>query len=79
MRTIGALPVGWSPMPWLTFTVLNAASAALWTALLVGGGYLFGNALERTASSYWGVASVALLVGFLLTLWLAARRFARAP
>jgi len=40
LRTIGALPVGLTQMKWSMFTVLNASSAFLWTAVLVGGGIL---------------------------------------
>ena len=42
MRTIGALPVGLTNISWLKFTLLNGASALLWTGLLVGAGYSFG-------------------------------------
>lgn len=42
MRTIGALPVGLTTIKWRVFTTLNAASALLWTELLVGSGYYFG-------------------------------------
>lgn len=78
LRTIGALPIGWSSMPWGEFTLLNAASAAVWTGLLVGGGYLFGETIERSAVSHWGTASVALLFGFLIAMTIAARRLSRA-
>ena len=74
MRTIGALPVGLSTMPWGRFTALNAASAALWSGVLVGVGYLLGDQIVVAAESWWGTASVVLLIGFLVISWLVLRR-----
>lgn len=77
MRTIGALPLGLGPMRWPEFTMLNGASAALWTLVMVGLGYSFGETISRAAETGFGVASVALLVAFLavsgLAWWLAGR------
>lgn len=78
MRTIGALPVGLSDMRWGHFTVLNAASAIVWAALLVGIGYLLGDQITAAAESWWGAASVALLVIFLIMSWLAFRQIGKA-
>lgn len=77
MRTVGALPIGLSDMPWPRFTVLNAASTALWSGLLVGAGVLFGDQIADAADSWWGTLSVVILVVFLVVAWLAFRRFAR--
>lgn len=77
MRTIGAFPVGLTDIPWLRFTVLNATSALLWTALLVGAGYLFGSIIEEAVAQNWGVWSVALLGAFalcILAAWWRIRR-----
>lgn len=65
MRTIGALPVGLTQMKWSVFTVLNAFSALIWTALLVGAGYYFGAAIERAVVDGWGDLSLLLLFVFL--------------
>lgn len=62
MRTIGALPMGLGTIPWYKFTALNAASACLWTSILVGVGYLFGEQIEKSINDNWGFASVLLLV-----------------
>ena len=78
MRTIGALPVGLSDMGWGYFTVLNAASAIVWAALLVGIGNLLGDQIAVAAESWWGVASVALLVIFLMVSWLAFRQVGKS-
>jgi membrane-associated protein len=66
MRTIGALPVGLGSMSWGKFTVLNAASAMLWTALLVSVGFVFGSQVEEAVQSGWGFASVVLLAAIVL-------------
>lgn len=65
MRTIGALPVALTNMKWVKFTVLNAASAVLWTTVLVGVGYVFGRALENLVNEQWGMFSIVLLLVFL--------------
>ncbi len=78
MRTIGAFPVGLSGMSWNQFTLLNAASAAVWATLLVGAGYFLGDQISAAAESWWGVASVVLLVIFLLTSWIAFLRLGKA-
>lgn len=65
MRTIGALPMGLGSMPWGTFTFLNAASAILWTSILVGIGFAFGAQVEQAVSAGWGFAST-LLLGLML-------------
>ncbi len=64
MRTIGALPVGLTSMKWSRFTILNAASALLWACLLIGVGYLFGEAVEQVVKDNWGAWSVGLLFVF---------------
>ena len=74
MRTVGALPVGFSGMAWPRFSSLNAASAGLWTLLLVGGGYAFGAGIEVAVARGWGVWSAALLIPFLGAGVLAWRR-----
>ncbi len=78
LRTIGAFPVGLSGIAWRVFTVLNAASAFLWAGLLVGFGYLLGDQIAAAAESWWGTASVALLVVFLIASWFVFRRIGRS-
>lgn len=62
IRTIGALPMGLGSLSWYKFTALNAASACLWTFILVGVGYVFGAQIEQSINDNWGFASVVLLV-----------------
>lgn len=71
MRTIGALPVALTDMPWRVFSALNFASAIVWTFALVGTGYLFGSALDEFIGDNWGLFSIALLALFLLLSYLA--------
>ena len=77
MRTIGALPLGLSEISWMRFTLLNAASAALWSGVLVGLGFFLGDQLAEAAESWWGTASVVLLVIFLIAGWFAFRTINR--
>jgi membrane protein DedA with SNARE-associated domain len=74
MRTIGALPIGTGVMRWPVFTMLNAASAALWCAVLVGAGIVFGNSITEMIENGYGFVSVGLLVVFVALGWLALRR-----
>ncbi|MCC6717406.1 MAG: VTT domain-containing protein [Acetobacteraceae bacterium] len=74
MRTVGALPVGLTDMAWRRFTVLNAASAGLWTVLLVGAGFVFGASIDRAVAQGWGAWSALLLIPFLGVGYLAWRR-----
>ncbi len=74
MRTIGALPMGLGTMQWGVFTLLNLASALLWSTLLVGAGYGFGAQIEHAVAQGWGVASVALLALMVLGILYAWRR-----
>jgi len=53
-------------MTWKRFTVLNAASAFVWASLLIGGGFLLGEAVASSVFSNWAAMSVALLVLFVL-------------
>lgn len=77
MRTIGALPVGLTQMPWQKFTVLNGASALLWTGLLVGAGYFFGSIIEDAVREGWGATSIVLLLVFVVATALAWQRIRR--
>ena len=72
LRTVGAFPVGLTGMAWKRFTLLNAASAATWTLVLVGLGYWFGPLIEDAVQTGFGAVSVGLLVVFIagaILLW----------
>lgn len=74
MRTIGALPVALTNITWSKFSALNATSAALWTGVLVGIGYVFGETIEQAVQSNWGAFSVLLLFVFILISYLTWKR-----
>lgn len=73
MRTVGALPVGMTAIAWLRFTALNAASALVWATLLVGSGYLLGEAIADAIETNFGIVSVSLLAIGLLAIALGLR------
>jgi membrane-associated protein len=73
MRTVGALPVGMTSIAWIRFTALNAGSATVWAALLVGSGYLLGAAIADAAEANYGIVSFALLAIGLVAIVLAFR------
>ena len=64
VRTVGALPMGLTRIPWAKFTTLNAASSALWAALLIGSGYFLGEVVAKEARNYALAASLVLFVIF---------------
>lgn len=65
MRTIGALPLGLTPISWMMFTTLNFASVVLWVGIMVGGGYLFGASLEAVLAENWKYISIMMLIAVL--------------
>ena len=69
LRTIGALPLGLTSLSWVRFTLLNASSALLWVAVLVGGGYTFGATFEAMGATSLTAVSVLLLVVFLIAFY----------
>jgi membrane protein DedA with SNARE-associated domain len=50
-RLVGGVAAGLSSIPASTFVVLNAISAAVWTALFIGIGYIFGASAEQLLGS----------------------------
>ncbi|MEL7364996.1 MAG: VTT domain-containing protein [Pseudomonadota bacterium] len=68
LRTIGALPVGLTPITWRRFTLLNASSALLWSVVMVGGGYAFGASFEAFGIENLTILSLLLLVLFITSL-----------
>lgn len=62
LRTIGALPLGLSAWSWRRFSPLNFLSAALWAFLLVGGGYVAGEAVVTALGVHAGWFGIAVLI-----------------
>ena len=77
LRTIGALPVGLTDISWWRFTVLNAASAITWAALLVGVGYAFGEVIEDAVTQGWSAVSIGLLIISVTLIWLGFRNVSK--
>lgn len=69
LRTIGAIPIGLTDISWSTFTIVNASSAAIWTIILVGSGYLFGEWFEQLGIENLTAFSIVLMLIFLLSLY----------
>lgn len=77
LRTVGAFPVGLTEMPWSRFTALNASSALVWSTVLIGAGYVFGEAIRKAVENGWGAISVLLLVVFIGASYIAWMRVSR--
>ena len=45
-RTVTPFAIGMTRISWLRFLILNAVAALIWSAVVAGAGYVFGNALE---------------------------------
>jgi membrane protein DedA with SNARE-associated domain len=79
LRTIGPMMVGMSAVTLFQFSLWNSLGAVLWATLIVGAGYLFGDALHWLLGNIqqieiWiltGIAAVGMLA------WLIARWRAR--
>ncbi|MGY5453498.1 DedA family protein [Agarivorans sp. MS3-6] len=69
LRTIGALPLGLTDMPWRKFSLLNASSALIWVLVLVGGGYSFGATFDAMGMQNLTALSVLMLGVFLVILY----------
>lgn len=69
LRTIGALPIGLTSMPWSVFTLMNASSAVIWVTLLVGGGFTYGATFEAIGMQNLTALSLLLLGIFLISLY----------
>jgi membrane protein DedA with SNARE-associated domain len=77
LRAAGPVAAGLSAMGMGVFTALNLAAATLWAALFAGGGFVFGETLQRWlehptvgASVAMGAVGLAVAVGLAaLALW----------
>ncbi len=80
LRNLGAVAVALSDVSTRRFFLLNAAAAALWSVLVIGTGYLFGEAaaamLDQLASiqkqvlAIAGLLACAAIASILLRRWL---------
>lgn len=63
VRHLISLPAGVFGMPWLPFLVTTAAGAALWCAILVGGGFYLGEPALQLVREYSHELAIAVVVG----------------
>jgi membrane protein DedA with SNARE-associated domain len=80
LRNLGAVAVALSDVPTRRFVVLNAIAALLWSILVIGAGYIFGEAaaslLDRLASlqkqllAVGGLLIFAAIASVVLRRWL---------
>lgn len=47
VRNISALAIGMSKLSWRRFSILNTIASFVWSFVFCGGGYLFGDIMER--------------------------------
>ena len=52
LRTISPVTIGTSEVPTRLFVAVNAVSAACWTSIFIGIGYLFGEAFQELAARW---------------------------
>jgi membrane protein DedA with SNARE-associated domain len=88
VRNISGLAVGMSSLCWRRFALINAVAAFLWAMAFCGGGYLFGDVIERAAGTgedevgmQLHTFTLAILMAFVaivgVRLWVAKRRRAK--
>jgi membrane protein DedA with SNARE-associated domain len=66
LRNLGAVAVALSDVTTRRFVVLNALAALLWSVLVIGAGYLFGEAAAAMLVRLEGVEKQLLAIGGLL-------------
>lgn len=74
MRTIGALPLGFSKMPYQTFLFLNVTSIMIWGMVMVGSGLFLGKQAQDFGQNYYGLISIILFFGFATWIWFLFRK-----
>lgn len=83
LRNLGAVAVALSDITTRRFVVLNALAALLWSILVIGAGYLFGEAaaamldrvegIEKQLLAIGGLLAFAAIASILLRRWLMAK------
>jgi membrane protein DedA with SNARE-associated domain len=75
LRLAGAIALGMSRMPWLSFATLNLVGVLLWAPLMAAAGYVLGSAVEpflqQTRGAEYAVFATILFLG--VSLWLVRR------
>lgn len=80
LRNLGAVAVALSDVPTRRFVVLNAIAALLWSILVIGAGYIFGEAaaslldqlasLQKQLLAVGGLLAFAAIASIVLRRWL---------
>ena len=80
LRNLGAVAVALSDVPTRRFVVLNAIAAVVWAVLVIGAGYVFGEAaasvlhrlasLEKQLLAVGGLLAFAAIASIVLRRWL---------
>jgi membrane protein DedA with SNARE-associated domain len=83
LRNLGAVAVALSDVPTRRFVVLNAIAALVWAVLVIGAGYLFGEAaeamlhhlasLEKQLLAVGGLLAFAAIASIVLRRWLLSK------
>jgi len=74
LRVFGALLAGASRLPWLTFSLYNAAGAVVWSVVIGAAGYLLGHSWESIERWVGRGGTAALAAVVIVGLWLWFRR-----
>jgi membrane protein DedA with SNARE-associated domain len=78
VRNIAGFACGVASIPASTFFAINVASAAIWSAAVVGAGYGFAYLSEKVLADAASGVSVAALIVFLGLFWILSRRLEQA-
>lgn len=78
LRNLCGFAFGLSNMPVTLFFTINFISALLWALLTVLSGYGLGHISDQAIGETASQIGVALLIGFLILVWLLNRRLERA-
>jgi len=74
LRVFGALLAGASRLPWLTFSLYNAAGAVVWSVVIGAAGYLLGHSWESIEQWVGRGGTAALAAVVIVGFWLWFRR-----
>jgi membrane protein DedA with SNARE-associated domain len=73
LRTLAALLAGINQMPWRRFLLFNATGGVMWATVFGGGGYLFGDHIERVKGPVAIVGIGGVVAAALAGIWFVRR------
>ncbi|RYY24805.1 MAG: DedA family protein [Sphingomonadales bacterium] len=77
LRTISPIAIGTTTIPASRFVLLNGAAAIVWSIAITGLGYGFGHTVERAFGQLHRIEHVALAIGALILVTVAAALLVR--